>query len=123
MPEFELGYRFAGGTGELRAHFQFLGSTGTGTVANFDPAGAALLTSQLNVDVLDLQYANTEVMPVRLPWISPIANDPRHVGLRHSSGEQPKYPPIVFTYCDRRCELAPRFTTRRPWEPCCRSDR
>lgn len=98
MPEFMLGYRFEGGLGELRATFQFLGGQGTGSVAGFDPGGAGALSSRLNLDVIDLQYANTEALPVRLPWISPAFMIPGRLGLNVHQENQPTYPPILFTY-------------------------
>ncbi|HEY5315636.1 MAG TPA: Lpg1974 family pore-forming outer membrane protein, partial [Pirellulales bacterium] len=98
MPSFELGYRFEGGLGEVRAAFQFLGSQGTGSIAGFDPGGAALLTSRLNLDVLDLQYSNTEALPVRLPWINPAFMIPGRLGLNIHQENQPTFPPILLTY-------------------------
>jgi hypothetical protein len=98
MPAFELGYRFEGGLGEVRTAFQFLGSQGTGTIPAFDPGGAATLTSRLNLDVIDLQYVNTEALPVRLPWLSPMFMIPGRLGLNVHQENQPTYPPILFTY-------------------------
>ena len=64
----------------------------------FDPAGAGVLTSRLNLDVIDFQYANTEALPVRLPWINPLLMIPGRLGENVHQENQPTYPPIWFTY-------------------------
>jgi hypothetical protein len=62
-PRFELGYRLPSGFGELDVAFRFLmtqgsGSTAAGAAAS--PDAAATLTSRLDLDVIDLDYASTE---------------------------------------------------------------
>lgn len=59
-PRLEVGYRFGEGFGEALLSYRELASEGTATVADFDPEGAGYLRSRLDVNVVDLDYANRE---------------------------------------------------------------
>jgi hypothetical protein len=57
-PHVQLGYRLPSGFGELSVAYRYLGSHGTDLVAGTD--GPALLTSHLDVHVIDLDYGSPE---------------------------------------------------------------
>src|SRR5262249_38434217 len=59
-PRFELGYRFAEGTGAFLMSYYFLTTRGSDVVTGFDPIGDAVLSSNLYVHVFDFDYANYE---------------------------------------------------------------
>lgn len=59
-PRFELGYRLPQGFGAFLAAFRFLVTEGSETALRFDAAGDGLLSSRLNLNVLDLDYASWE---------------------------------------------------------------
>ena len=62
-PRFELGYRLPSRFGELDVAFRFLVTQGTASTpagATASPDAAAALTSHLNLDVIDLDYAANE---------------------------------------------------------------
>ena len=81
MPRIDLGYRFEQGLGEVHAAFQFLNAQGTQTFSNFDTAGAGTVTSRLNLDIFDVDYAFTEFNPGRIPLVSPALMIPGRTGL------------------------------------------
>jgi hypothetical protein len=56
-PRVELGYRFDEGADEVRLAYQSLESERTGIVPDFDPFGDGTLRSRVNVNLLDLDYA------------------------------------------------------------------
>ncbi len=89
MPRVDLGYRFEQGLGELHASFQFLGNQGTQTINNFDTAGAGTVTSRLDVDILDLDYAFTEFNPGRIPCVNPVLLIPGRLGLNLHPEDDP----------------------------------
>ncbi len=91
MPRVDLGYRFEQGLGELHVSFQFLGGQGTQTFRNFDTAGAGTVTSRLNLDVFDLDYAFTEFNPGRIPGVTPALLVPGRLGLNLRPEDDP-YP-------------------------------
>jgi hypothetical protein len=82
MPRVELAYRFGQGMGELVTSFRTLSAQGTGTDSTFDPAGAGRITSRLNLNTLDIDYAATEFIPVRFPKIIPLFLIPGWLGMR-----------------------------------------
>jgi hypothetical protein len=98
MPDVQLGYRFTGGLGEMRARFQFLSSQGSETLVNFDAAGNGSLSSRLNVDVLDLDYSFTEFQQVRIPRINPLLLIPGHLGLNLRPEDDPTWPPLMMRW-------------------------
>jgi hypothetical protein len=59
-PKVEVGYRLPAGAGELLAAYRNITSDGNATVAGFDPAGLARVRSRMNLNVIDLYYANHE---------------------------------------------------------------
>jgi hypothetical protein len=81
MPRLDVFYRFDRGLGELHATFRTLGDQGTQTLANFDTAGAGVVTSHLSLNTFDLDYAYTEFNPGRVPRILPLFMLPGHLGL------------------------------------------
>jgi hypothetical protein len=89
MPRIDLGYRFEQGLGELHGIFQFLNANGTRNVAAFDRAGAGTVTTQLNVDVIDLDYAFTEFNPGRVPRLNPLLLIPGRLGLNLHPEDDP----------------------------------
>jgi len=91
MPRIDVGYRVAQGLGEYHAIFRSLSSSGTGSEANFDSAGSGVVTSRLNLNVLDLDYAFTEFNPGRLPRLSPLLSIPGRWGLNLRPEDDP-YP-------------------------------
>jgi len=62
-PRVELGYRLPEGFGEIDLAYRFLGSQGTGTVTGpfAAPDGPATLSSRLDIQVADLDYASNEL--------------------------------------------------------------
>jgi hypothetical protein len=91
VPRIDLGYRLEQGLGEFHAIFRSLNNSGTAAVANFDSAGAGVVSSRLNFNVLDLDYAYTEFNPGRLPRISPLLMIPGRLGLNLRPEDDP-YP-------------------------------
>lgn len=64
-PRFELGYRFAQGCGELLISYRFLTTEGRETLVGFDLDGSDVpLHSQLDLNVVDLDYATPEFSPL-----------------------------------------------------------
>jgi len=62
-PRFELGYRLPAGFGEVDVAYRFLFAQGTGSTpagSAASPDAAAVLTSHLNMNVVDLDYAANE---------------------------------------------------------------
>lgn len=60
-PHLELGYRFPEGFGEFVFGYQSLATSGHGMLANFDLDGSAgLLSSRVDTNVIDLDYASRE---------------------------------------------------------------
>ena len=60
-PEFQLGYRFGQAGGELLLTYQFLDSSGSGTIPSFDAAGnPAALRGHLDLHMIDFDYASRE---------------------------------------------------------------
>jgi Legionella pneumophila major outer membrane protein precursor len=57
-PRFEVGYRLESGFGEFILGYQFMVSSGSETAAALDAAGT--LTSRLNIQTVDLDYASSE---------------------------------------------------------------
>ncbi len=115
MPRLDIGYRFEQGLGEFHAIFQCLTAQGTGTVANFDTAGAGTVTTRLNLNVLDLDYAYTEFNPGRVPRIIPLAIIPGRTGL-NLRPEDDAYPMfrMKWAFGTRIANASARFTSRRP---------
>lgn len=91
VPRIDVGYRLAQGLGEFHAILRSLNSWGTATQSNFDAAGAGTVRSQLNFNVLDLDYAFTEFNPGRLPRIPSLLLVPGRWGLNTHPEEDP-YP-------------------------------
>jgi hypothetical protein len=62
-PRVELGYRLPDGFGEFDVAYRFLGARGTGTIEGpgSAPDGPASLTSRLDIQVADLDYASNEL--------------------------------------------------------------
>jgi hypothetical protein len=62
-PRVELGYRLPDGFGEFDISYRFIGSNGTGTVfgPGAAPDGPATLTSRLDINLADLEYASNEI--------------------------------------------------------------
>jgi hypothetical protein len=57
MPKVYAGYRFENGLGEFIASYRFLQADSSGTLTNFDAAGAGQLQTRSQAHVLDLVYA------------------------------------------------------------------
>lgn len=61
MPNIELGYRLEQGAGALLISYRVLSAAGSGTLGGFDAAGnAAALSSHLNLNAVDIDYASRE---------------------------------------------------------------
>ncbi|HTI52282.1 MAG TPA: Lpg1974 family pore-forming outer membrane protein [Planctomycetaceae bacterium] len=80
MPRFQVGYRRENGLGEFSVSYRFVLSSGNGSIANFDAAGAGRLDTNLNVQVLDLDYGFTDYNE-ELPWWVPFVVT-RSLGVR-----------------------------------------
>ncbi len=89
MPRLDVGYRFEQGLGEFHAIYQTLNDQGSATVANFDAAGSGSVTTQLSLNVLDLDYAFTEFNPARIARITPLALIPGRLGLNLRPENEP----------------------------------
>jgi hypothetical protein len=98
MPRVEVAYRWAQGLGEVRASFRFLSSSGTRTDGMFDAAGPGTITSRLDLDVFDLDFACTEFMPIRVPRINPLLLIPGHLGLNDHPEDDPTFPPLLMRW-------------------------
>lgn len=59
-PRVDLGYRFGQGFGEVLLSYRSVISEGNSTITDFDVAGNGQLSSRLNVNVVDLDYASRE---------------------------------------------------------------
>jgi hypothetical protein len=62
-PRFELGYRLPSGFGELDVSYRFLAAEGIGSTpagSTASPDATAVLTSHLNINVGDVDYASNE---------------------------------------------------------------
>ncbi len=61
-PRFEWGYRLPSGFGEVDVAYRFLQAQGTGSTIGWEtnPATIANLDSHLNINLIDLDYANHE---------------------------------------------------------------
>ena len=57
MPKIYVGYRFENGLGEFIGSYRYLGADSSGTLSNFDTAGAGQLHTRTQAHVLDLVYA------------------------------------------------------------------
>jgi hypothetical protein len=62
-PRIELGYRLPEGFGEIDLAYRFLGSQGTGSISGpfAAPDAPATITSRLDIQVADLDYASNEL--------------------------------------------------------------
>jgi hypothetical protein len=60
VPQFNLGYRFAEGVGELRLGYRLLASAGTDVLPGLDPPVPGLLRTRLDVQTVDLDYISPE---------------------------------------------------------------
>jgi hypothetical protein len=60
-PRFEIGYRMPRGFGEFLASYQFLNTQGQGDLSS--DLGVAHLKSRLTQNVLNVDYANTRLLP------------------------------------------------------------
>jgi hypothetical protein len=56
----EVGYRFPDGASLVGA-YRNVTASGTGGIANFDPAGGAFLRTRLNMNVFDFDYVSAEI--------------------------------------------------------------
>ena len=70
MPKIYAGYRFENGEGELMASYRYVQSNASGTLLNFDAAGAGQLHTHSQAHVLDLVYGFSDRTD-GLPWILP----------------------------------------------------
>ena len=70
MPKIQVGYRRENGLGEYIASYRFVQSDVSGTLPNFDAAGAGALHTRSQAHVLDLVYAFSD-RTEGLPWILP----------------------------------------------------
>jgi hypothetical protein len=60
-PRFDVGYRFAQGSGALLASYRFVETTGSADLSALGPAGGpGSLRSRFDLNVLDLDYASRE---------------------------------------------------------------
>jgi hypothetical protein len=83
MPKVHVGYRFENGLGEFIASYRFLQADSSGTLLNFDAAGAGQLNTRSQAHVLDLVYAFSD-RTEGLAWYFPTVR--RYgVGLRVAS--------------------------------------
>jgi hypothetical protein len=80
-PETTIGYRYEHGLGEVEMSHRFFGASGSSPIANFDPSGAATLSSQISGNTLDLDYCLLEFNPEGTPWGLPFLKIPGRVGL------------------------------------------
>jgi len=71
MPRIFVGYRRENGLGEMIASYRFIQSEGSGTIANFDLAGAGTLNSRLTAHVFDLDYGYTDPVEAYQAWYLP----------------------------------------------------
>lgn len=83
MPKIFVGYRRENGLGEMIASYRFVQSEGSGTISNFDAAGAGRLDSRLTAHVVDLEYGYTDP-DYCLPWYLPSLVR-RTMGIRFAS--------------------------------------
>ncbi len=83
MPKVFVGYRRENGLGEIIGSYRFIQSEGSGTVSNFDLAGAGRLDSRLTAHVFDLEYGFTDP-DYGLPWYLPSLVR-RTMGIRFAS--------------------------------------
>lgn len=60
VPRLELGYRFTQGLGEFLVTYRSIKTEGSDVIADFDRRGAGSLRSELDADVLDLDYGSRE---------------------------------------------------------------
>src|SRR6266478_6782485 len=83
MPKVTVGYRLENGLGELIASYRILAANSSGTLLNFNAAGAAQLHTRTTAQVLDLVYGSSDRTD-GLPWYYPTI---RHytLGLRVAS--------------------------------------
>jgi hypothetical protein len=65
-PRFDLGYRLPEGLGEFLLSYRFLVSEGAGVISDYDFLGDGALTSRLDLNAFDLDYACSAV-PLG-PW-------------------------------------------------------
>jgi hypothetical protein len=80
MPKITVGYRFENGLGEFFASYRTVYSEASGTIPNFDSAGAGQFNTHLQAHVLDVLYGVTDRID-GLPWYFPVVR--RYaVGLR-----------------------------------------
>jgi hypothetical protein len=84
MPRIFVGYRRENGLGEIIASYRFVQSEGSGTIPNFDLAGAGRLDSRLTVHVADLEYGFTDPVEAYQAWYLPRAVR-RTAGIRFAS--------------------------------------
>ena len=106
MPKIHVGYRFENGLGEFIASYRYLQADSSGTLANFDAAGAGQLNTRTQAHVLDLVYAFSD-RTEGLAWYFPTVR--RYgLGLRVASW--------VFdtTATGAHC-LSGLFPGRQPW--------
>lgn len=83
MPKVYVGYRRENGLGEYLLSYRFIQSDGSGTISNFDAAGAGQFSSKLQGHVIDLEYGWTDLAG-GLPWYLP-EKVRRSMGLRFAS--------------------------------------
>jgi hypothetical protein len=60
VPQFNLGYRFGQGVGELRLGYRLLASAGTDVLPGLDPPVPGQLRTRLDVHTVDLDYISPE---------------------------------------------------------------
>ena len=70
MPKVYAGYRMENGLGEWIASYRILSANSSGTLLNFDAAGAAQLHTRTTAQVLDLVYGSSDRTD-GLPWCFP----------------------------------------------------
>ena len=83
MPKVSVGYRRENGLGEIIASYRFIQSNSSGTLQNFDTAGAGQLHTRSTAQAFDLVYAFSDRTD-GLPWILPTLRR-YSVGLRVAS--------------------------------------
>jgi hypothetical protein len=83
MPRIQVGYRRENGLGEFIASYRFLQANSSGTLLNFDAAGAGQLHTRSQAHVLDLVCAYTDLTE-GLAWYFPAVQH-YGVGLRVAS--------------------------------------
>jgi hypothetical protein len=125
-PEFQLGYRFGQGAGELLASYRFLMTSGAATLPSFDAAGnPAALHSRVNLNSVDLDYASREFS------LGPLCDMKWFAGIRFATvylESVAQSPLLNQNEFDNYWGIGPHFglnlarTIKGGWDVFCRTD-